>query len=252
MPFPNYSGNGGGERFVGTVESAIKQKAGTGAPLTSQNLQDIGRTIDNEIAKVAPPTPMKSRPIDTVDVKSGSIGQCLKLGAGNFMSNWPNQVIPSDLLSAYLGDNWYYIDVPVLLAKSTDGTTEIIQISSGDTYAKTTGVDRDSWSGAPHGDDFIKYLSGVTATQLTIQKAQFVGDGKALAVTVYDSNISTDSYYGAQSGLYQIYYHGQLGGYPQYDSPSKCWTGRTFNIDSALIVYTEPTTGKQYTTQIKN
>ena len=252
MPFPNYSDSGGGDRFVGTVESAIKQKAGTGAPLTSQNLQDIGRTIDDEIAKVAPPAPTKSKPIDTVDVKSGSIGQCLKLGAGNFMSNWPNQVIPSDLLSAYRGDSWYYIDVPVLLAKYTDGSAEIIQISSNEAYAKTTGIDRDSWVGPPRGDDFVKYLSGVTATQLNIQKAQFVGDGKTLAVTVYDSNISTDSYYGAQSGLYQIYFRGSLNGYQQYDSPSKCWTGRAFNIDSALIVYTEPTTGKQYVTQIKN
>jgi hypothetical protein len=252
MPFPNYSGNGGGERFVGTVESAIKQKAGTGAPLTSQNLQDIGRTIDDEIAKVQPSTPTKSRPIDTVDVKSGSIGQCLKLGAGSFMSSWPNQVIPSDLLSAYRGDNWYMIDVPVLLAKSTDGTTEIIQISSGDTYAKTTGFDRDSWLGASHGDNFIKYLSGVTATQLTIQKAQFVGDGKTLAVTSYAVDMFSDSYYGAQNGLYQIYFRGDFYGNPQYDGPSKCWTGRAFNISSALIVYTDPTTGKQYTTQIKN
>lgn len=252
MPFPNYSGNGGGERFVGTVESAIKQKAGTGAPLMSQNLQDIGRTIDDEIAKVTPPTPTKSRPIDTVDVKSGSIGQCLKLGAGNFMSSWPNKVIPSDLLSAYRGDIWYYINVPVLLAKSTDGTTEIIQISSDDTYAKTTGVDRNSWVGAPHGDDFIKYLSGVTATQLTIQKAQFVGDGKTLAVTSYAVDMFSDSYYGAQNGLYQIYFRGDFYGNPQYDGPSKCWTGRTYNIQYALIVYTDPTTGKQYTKQIKN
>nr|DAS82199.1 MAG TPA: hypothetical protein [Caudoviricetes sp.] len=252
MSFPDYSGNGGGERFIGTVESAIKQKAGTGAPLTSQNLQDIGRTIDDEIAKVAPPAPSYRKPIDTVDVKSGSIGQCLKLGAGNFMSSWPSQVIPSDLLSAYRGDSWYHIDVPVLLAKSTDGTTEIIQISSGDTYAKTTGVDRDSWSGAPHGDNFIKYLSGVTATQLTIQKAQFVGDGKILAVTSYAVDMFSDSYYGAQNGLYQIYFRGDFYGNPQYDGPSKCWTGRLFNINSALIVYTDPSTGKQYVTQIKN
>ena len=252
MPFPDYSGGGSFERFTGPVESTIKQKAGTGAPVTSQNLQDIGRKIDDEIAKVAPPTPTKSRPIDTVDVKSGSIGQCLKRGAGNVMSKWPNQVIPSDVLSAYRGDAWYFIEVPVLLAKSTDGTAEIIQIASGETYAKTTGVDRDSWLGAPHGDDFIKYLSGVTATQLNIQKAQFAGDGKTLAVTMYDPNASSDSYYGAQGGLYQIYFHGSVIGIPQYDSPTKCWTGRMFTIDSALIVYTEPTTGKQYVTQIKN
>lgn len=252
MSFPNYSDNGGGERFVGTVESAIKQKAGTGAPLTSQNLQDIGRTIDDEIAKVQPKTPTRSRSIDTVDVKSGSIGQCLKLGAGNFMSNWPNQVIPSDVLSAYRDDAWYFIEVPVLLAKSTDGTAEIIQISSSETYAKTTGVDRYSWSSAPHGDDFIKYLSGVTATQLNIQKAQFAGDGRTLAVTMYDPDASSDSYYGAQGGLYQIYFHGSVMGNPQYDTPTNCWTGRTYYIDSAVIVYTEPASGKQYVTQIKN
>lgn len=168
------------------------------------------------------------------------------------MSNWPNQVIPSDLLSAYRADGWYMIDVPVLLAKSTDGTTEIIQISSDYTYAKTTGVDRNSWSSAPRGDDFIKYLSGVTATQLTIQKAQFVGDGKILAVKSYTVDMFSDSYYGAQNGLYQIYFMGDFYGNPQYDGPSKCWTGRTYNIRYALIVYTDPTTGKQYTTQIKN
>lgn len=252
MPFPNYSDSGGGEHFIGTVESAIKQKAGTGALLMSQNLQDIGRTIDDEIAKVQPTMSTKSRPIDTVDVKSGSIGQCLKLGAGNFMSNWPNQVIPSDVLSAYRGDAWYFIEVPVLLAKSTDGTAEIIQISSGETYAKTTGVDRNSWLGAPHGDGFIKYLSGVTATQLNIQKAQFAGDGKTLAVTMYEPKALSDSYFGAQDGLYQIYFHGSVSGNPQYDSPTKCWTGRTYYIDSAVIVYTEPASGKQYVTQIKN
>lgn len=252
MPFPDYSGNGGGERFEGVIESTIKQKAGTGTPITAGALQEIGRKIDDEIAKVAPPTPTKSRPIDTVDVKSGSIGQCLKLGAGNFMSNWPNQVIPSDVLSAYRGDAWHFIEVPVLLAKSTDGTAEIIQISSGETYAKTTGVGQDSWLGAPHGDDFIKYLSGVTATQLNIQKAQFAGDGNTLAVTMYDPNASSDSYYGAQGGLYQIYFHGSVKGDPQYDSPTKCWTGRTYYIDSAVIVYTEPASGKQYVTQVNN
>ena len=81
MPFPDYSGGGSFERFTGPVESAIKQKAGTGAPLTSQNLQDIGRTIDDEIAKVAPPTPTTIKPIDTVEVKASGTGQWLTVGA---------------------------------------------------------------------------------------------------------------------------------------------------------------------------
>ena len=253
MPFPNYSDSGGGDRFVGTVESAIKQKAGTGAPLTSQNLQDIGRKIDDEIAKVAPPTPTKSRPIDTVEINGRNFGKVLRKGAGREMFDWLSQVIDYELTSAYQRDDFGDIYVPVLVAKSTDGTGEVIRVATVDSnYANTTGIDRNGWSGPPAGDDFAKWLSGVQATQLNFQKAQFTGDGRTLVATMYDTDTSSGTYYGDQHGLYQIYYHGSLDGYPQYDSSAKCWSGRSFNINSALIVYTDPTTGKQYVTQIKN
>ena len=252
MPFPDYSGNGGGERFVGTVESAIKQKAGTGAPLTSQNLQDIGRTIDDEIAKVAPPTPTTRKPIDTVEINGRNIGKVLRKGAGREMFDWLSQVMDYELTSAYQRDDLESIYVPVLVAKSTDGTGEVIRVATVDSnYANTTGIDRDGWSGPPAGDDFAKWLSGVQATQLNFQKAQFTGDGRTLVATMYDTDTSSGTYYGDQHGLYQIYYHGSLDGYPQYDSSAKCWSGRSFNINSALIVHTDPSTGKQYVTQIK-
>lgn len=252
MPFPNYSGGGSFERFTGPVESAIKQKAGTGAPLTSQNLQDIGRTIDNEIANVAPPTPTTSKPIDTVEIKGRNIGQVLRKGAGREMVDWLSQVVDYELTSAYQRNDLESIYVPVLVAKSTDGTGEVIRVATVDSnYANTTGIDRNDWIGLPAGDHFTKWLSGVQATQLNIQKAQFTGDGRTLVATMYDTDTSSGAYYGDQHGLYQIYYHGSLDGYPQYDSSAKCWSGRSFNIDSALIVYTNPTTGKQYVTEIK-
>lgn len=252
MPFPDYSGGGSFERFIGPVESAIKQKAGTGAPLMSQNLQDIGRTIDDEIAKVAPPTPTKSEPIDTVEIKGRNIGTVLRKGAGREMLDWLSQVMNYELTSAYQRDDLESIYVPVLVAKSTDGTGEVIRVATVDSnYANTTGIDRDGWTGAPAGDDFAKWLSGVQATQLNFQKAQFTGDGRTLVATMYDTDTSSGTYYGDQHGLYQIYYHGSLDGYPQYDSSAKCWSGRAFNINSALIVYTDPSTGKQYVTQIK-
>lgn len=253
MPFPDYSDNGGGERFIGTVESAIKQKAGTGAPLTSQNLQDIGRTIDDEIAKVAPPTPTTSKPIDTVEIKGQNIGQVLRKGVSREMFDWLSQVMDYELTSAYQRNDFGDIYVPVLVAKSTDGAGEVIRVSTiNSNYASTTGIDRNGWLGAPAGDGFAKWRSGVQAMQLDLKKAQFVGDGRTLVATMYDTDTSSGSYYGDQHGLYQIYYHGQLVGHPQYDSSSKCWSGRTFNINSAVIVYTDLTTGKQYVTQIKN
>lgn len=252
MPFPDYSGNGGGERFEGPVESTIKQKAGTGTPLTSPILQDIGRKIDDEIAKVAPPTPTKSRPIDTVEVKGPGIGQCLTLAAGSLMESYPNRMIPYEVVDSYKFDRWYEVEVPVLLAKSTDGTAEIIQIAANSAYAAASGVDRQGWVGPPSGDEFTKWLSGVQATQLNFQKAQFTGDGKTLAMTMYDTDTSSGSAYGNANGLYRIYYHGTLTGNPQYYPNAKCWVGRMFVVDSALIVYTNPTNGKQYVTQIKN
>lgn len=252
MPFPDYSGNGG-EYLIGTVESAIKQKAGTGALLTSQNLQDIGRTIDDEITKVSPPTPTTSKPIDTVKIEGRNIDKVLRKGAGRKLFAWLSQVMDYELTSAYQRDDLESIYVPVLVAKSTDGTGEVIRVATVDSnYANTTGIDRDGWVGAPDGDDFTKWLSGVQATQLDFKKAQFTGDGRTLVATMYDTDTSSGTYYGDQPGLYQIYYHGSLDGYPQYDSSAKCWIGRSFNINSALIVYTNPSTGKQYVTQIKN
>ena len=251
MPFPNYSDSGGGDRFVGTVESAIKQKAGTGAPLTSQNLQDIGRTIDDEIAKVAPPAPSSSKPIDTVEVKASGTGQWLTVGAGQLMSDYQRQAIDYELVNAY--KYGYDVDVPVLIAKSTDGTAEIIKISAVLTYARATGVDRNGWVGRPdsNNDEYMKWISGVQATQLYFQKAQFVGDGKTLVMTTYDTDTSSGSAFGNANGLYHIYYHGTLTGNPTYDASAKCWVGRVFTVSSALIVYISPVTGKQYVTEIK-
>lgn len=252
MPFPDYSDGGSTDRFRGPVESAVKNKASTGTPLTSSALQDIGRTIDDEIAKVAPPTPTKSEPLDTVRVEGASIGRCLQKGVGGSMITYTSQASTYDLINAHQSGSYGSINIPILVAKSTDGTTEIIRIASMDIdYAKTTGVDRYGWNGPPHGDDFTKWLSGIQARQLTIKKAQFTGDGKTLAITMYDTNTSSGTYYGDKPGLYQIYFHGSLDGSPYYDSNTKCWVGRNYNIDSALIVYTDPTNGQQYVTQIK-
>lgn len=252
MPFPDYSDGGSFERFIGPVEYAVQNKAGTGTPLTSSNLQDIGRTIDNQIAKVAPPIPTTSKPIDTVEIKGRNIGKVLRKGAGREMFDWLSQVMDYELTSAYQLDDLESIYVPVLVAKSTDGTGEVIRVATVDSnYANTTGIDSDGWIGVPAGDDFTKWLSGVQATQLNVQKAQFTGDGRTLVATMYDTDTSSGTYYGDQHGLYQIYYHGSLDGYTQYDSSAKCWSGRSFNINSALIVYTDPTTGKQYVTEIK-
>lgn len=253
MPFPDYSSNGGGERFIGTVESAIEQKAATGAPLTSQNLQDIGRTIDDEIAKVQPKTPTENHPIDTVEVQGYSIGDCLTIGAGNRMINYTSQASTYDLLSAYKSGYFRSIYIPILVAKSTDGTAEVIRVASVTSeYAKATGVNRYGWYSVPSGDDFEKWLSSVQATQLPIKKAQFTGDGRTLAITMYDTDTRSENPYGDRNGLYQIFLHGSLDGDPYYDADSKCWVGRDFNIDEALIVYTNPTNGKQYVTKIKN
>lgn len=252
MPFPDYSSSGGGERFEGVIESTIKQKAGTGTPVTAGALQEIGRKIDDEIAKVSPPIPTTSKPIDTVEIKGRNIGHVLRKGAGREMVDWLSQVQDYELTSAYQRDDFESIYVPVLVAKSTDGTGEVIRVATVDSnYANTTGVDRDGWLGAPAGDGFAKWLSGVQAMQLNLKKAQFVGDGRTLVATMYDTDTSSGTYYDNLHGLYQIYFHGQLDGYPQYDSSSKCWSGRTFNINSTLIVYTAPSTGKQYVTEIK-
>lgn len=251
MPFPNYSPSGGGDRFIGTVESAVQNKAGTGKPLTSQTLQEIGRTIDDEIAKVAPPAPSSSNPIDTVEVKASSTSGWLTRGAGQTMSNYQRQAIDYELVNAY--KYGYDAEVPVLIAKSTDGTAEIIKISAVLTYARETGVSRDGWVGRPdsNNDEFMKWISGVQATQLYFKKAQFVGDGKTLVMTTYDTDTSSGSTYGNANGLYHIYYHGTLTGNPTYDASAKCWIGRVFTVSSALIVYTSPVTSKQYVTEIK-
>lgn len=251
MPFPNYSDSGGGDRFVGVVESAIKQKAATGTPVTAGALQEIGRTIDDEIAKVAPQTPSTSKPIDTVEIKGGTGGGWLVRGAGYAMSVYPTQAIDYELMEAY--KYGYDPGVPVLLAKSTDGTAEIIRISGDPNYAMTTGVDLNGWSGRPDSgnDEYMKWISGVQANQLNFRKAQFTGDGKTLAMTMYDTDTSSGSVFGNANGLYHIYYHGALMGNPTYDASAKCWIGRTFVVNSALIVYISPVTGKQYVTQIK-
>lgn len=258
MPFPNYSGNGGGERFEGVIESTIKQKAGTGAPLTSQNLQDIGRTIDDEINKVkssaSSPTPKQVR----------TPGEVTLIGSDTYL----NELL-DDMLVAnhYIGDIYYNTQALIdgyksgtgyllgldLAMVSREGTkdAEVIMVATGMSYGRNTGVNRYGWTGRPDGDDFVKWASGVNALDLRPTQGQVTGDGKTLAITVYNKSISSGIFGSDPSGLYQIYFHGFYTGSARYDDDAKVWVGRVFHIDEAMIVYTNRT-GKQYVTQISN
>lgn len=259
MPFPDYSGNGGGERFVGTVESAIKQKAGTGAPLTSQNLQDIGRTIDDEIDKVkssaSSPAPKQVRPPGEVSL----------YGADNYL----NELLDNTLVvNHYIGDVYNNTQALIdgyksgtgyslgfdLAMVSREGTkdAEVIMVATGPSYGRNTGVNRYGWVGVPNGDDFVKWASGVNALELRPKQGQMTSDGETLVITVYNKRTSSGTFDYDPSGLYQIYLHGFFTGSPRYDEDAKVWVGRVFHIDESMIIYTDPTTGKQYVTKITN
>lgn len=258
MPFPNYSGNGGGERFVGTVESAIKQKAGTGAPLTSQNLQDIGRTIDDEIDKV------KSSASSPAPKSVRTPGEVSLYGSDTYL----NELLDNTLVvNHFIGDVYYKIQALIdgyksgngymlgfdLAMVSREGTkdAEVIMVATGLSYGRNTGVNRYGWTGRPDGDDFVKWASGVNALDLRPTQGQVTGDGQTLAITVYNKSTSSGVFGSDPSGLYQIYFHGFYTGSAQYDDDAKVWVGRVFHIDEAMIVYTNRT-GKQYVTQISN
>lgn len=259
MPFPNYSDSGGGERFVGTVESAIKQKAGTGAPLTSQNLQDIGRTIDDEIDKVkssaSSPVPKQVRPP----------GEVTLIGADTYL----NELLSNTLvINHFIGDTYGNTQALIdgyksgtgyalgfdLAMVSREGTkdAEAIMVATGPSYGRNTGVNLYGWTGRPDGDDFVKWASGVNALELQPKQGQVTGDGNTLAITVYNKSTSSGTYGSDASGLYQIYFHGFFTGSPRYDEDAKVWVGRVFHIDEAMLVYTAPSTGKQYVTHITN
>lgn len=259
MPFPDYSGNGGGERFVGTVESTIKQKAGTGAPLTSQNLQDIGRTIDDEIDKV------KSSESSPAPKQVRTPGEVSFHGADNYLNELLDHTLVINhfigdvyyntqaLIDGYKSGNGYLLGFDIVMV-SREGTkdAEVIMVATGPSYGRNTGVNRYGWMGRPDGDDFIKWASGVNALELQPKQGQVTGDGNTLAITVYNKSISSGTYGSNASGLYQIYFHGFYTGSPRYDEEAKVWVGRVFHIDEAMLIYTDPSTGKQYVTQITN
>lgn len=259
MPFPNYSDSGGGDRFVGTVESAIKQKAGTGAPLTSQNLQDIGRTIDDEIDKVkssaSSPAPKQVRPPGEVTLIGSDtyLNELLDntLVINHFIGDVYNNT--QALIDGYKSGNGYALGFDLAMV-SREGTkdAEVIMVATGPSYGRNTGVNRYGWVGRPDGDDFIKWASGVNALELQSKQGQVTGDGNTLVITVYNKNTSSGVFGSNPSGLYQIYFHGFYTGSARYDEDAKVWVGRVYHIDEALIVYTNPSTGKQYVTQIKN
>ena len=255
MPFPDYSGGGLTDRFQGPVESAVKNKAGTGAPLTSQNLQDIGRTIDDEIAKVQLKAPREVR----------TPGEVMLIGADTYLNELLDNTLVINhfigdvynntqaLIDGYKSGNGYSLGFDLAMV-SREGTkdAEVIMVATGPSYGRNTGVNRYGWDGVPHGDDFIKWASGVNALDLQPKQGQMAGDGNTLVITVYNKSTSSGTFGSDPSGLYQIYFHGFYTGSPRYDDDAKVWTGRVFHIDESMIVYTNPTTGKQYVTQIKN
>lgn len=259
MSFPNYSDSDGGDRFVGTVESTIKQKAGTGAPLTSQNLQDIGRTIDDEIDKV------KSSTSSPEPKQVRTPGEVSFYGADTFLNELLDNTLVVNhfigdvynntqaLIDGYKSGNGYQLGFNLAMV-SREGTkdAEVIMIATGPSYARNTGVNLYGWTGRPDGDDFVKWASGVNALSLRPTQGQVAGGGETLVITVYNKSTSSGTYGSDASGLYQIYFHGFYTGSPRYDTDAKVWVGRVFHIDESMIVYTAPSTGKQYVTHITN
>ena len=259
MPFPDYSGNGGGERFIGPVESAVKNKAGTGTPLASQNLQDIGRTIDDEINKVksstSSPAPKQVRPPGEVTLIGSDtyLNELLDntLVVNHFIGDVYNNT--QALIDGYKSGTGYSLGFDLAMV-SREGTkdAEVIMVATGPSYGRNTGVNRYGWIGVPNGDDFVKWASGVNALELQPKQGQVTGDGNTLVITVYNKSTSSGMFDSDPSGLYQIYFHGFYTGSPRYDEDAKVWVGRVYHIDEAMIVYTNPTNGKQYVTNIKN
>lgn len=254
MPFPNYSDSGGGDRFVGTVESTIKQKAGTGKPLTSQTLQEIGRTIDDEIAKVQPTTPRQVRTPGEVTLVGTDTYLNELLDNTMVINHFVGDVYNNTqaLIDGYKSGNGYTLGFDLAMV-SREGTkdAEVIIVATGPSYARNTGVNRYGWVGRPDGDEFTKWASGVNALELRPTQGQVTGDGNTLVITMYNKNTSSGIFGSDPSGLYQIYFHGFYTGQARYDTDAKVWVGRVYHIDEAMIVYTNRT-GKQYVTQITN
>ena len=254
MPFPNYSDSGGGDRFVGTVESTIKQKAGTGKPLTSQTLQEIGRTIDDEIAKVQPTTPLQVRTPGEVTLVGTDTYLNELLDNTMVINHFVGDVYNNTqaLIDGYKSGNGYTLGFDLAMV-SREGTkdAEVIIVATGPSYARNTGVNWYGWVGHPDGDEFTKWASGVNALELRPTQGQVTGDGNTLVITMYNKNTSSGIFGSDPSGLYQIYFHGFYTGQARYDTDAKVWVGRVYHIDEAMIVYTNRT-GKQYVTQITN
>lgn len=259
MPFSDYSGNGGGERFEGPVESTIKQKAGTGAPLESKNLQDIGRKIDDEIDKV------KSLASSLAPKQVRTPGEVTLVGTDTYLNELLDNTLVINhyvgdvynntqaLIDGYKSGNGYALGFDLAMV-SREGTkdAEVIIVATGASYGRNTGINRYRWVGVPNGDDFVKWASGVNALELRPKQGQVTGDGNTLTITVYNKSISSGIFGSDPSGLYQIYFHGFYTGSAQYDTDAKVWVGRIFHIDEAMIVYTNPTNGKQYVTKVTN
>lgn len=258
MPFPNYSGNGGGERFEGVIESTIKQKAGTGTPVTAVALQEIGRKIDDEIDKVkssaSSPTPKQVRTPGEVSLIGSDQPLNELLNQNQLMYHTLGDIYynPQALIDGYKSGNGYLLGFDLAMV-SREGTkdAEVIMVGTSPNYGKTTAVDPDGWRGAPFGDEFNKWISSVNALTLKPTQGQVTGDGNTLAITVYNKNTSSGKLWGDAFGLYQIFFHGFYTGSARYDDDAKVWVGRVFHIDEAMIVYTDRT-GKQYVTQVNN
>lgn len=259
MPFPDYSSGASSSHFTGPVEAAVKNKAGTGTPLTSQNLQDIGRTIDDEIDKV------KASVSTSAPKQVRTPGEVELIGSDTYLNELLDNTLvinhfigdaynnPQALIDGYKSGTGYLLGFDLAMV-SREGTkdAEVIMVATGPSYGRNTGVDRYGWRGVPNGDDFVKWASGVNALELRPKQGQMTSDGETLAITVYNKSTSSGAFGSDPSGLYQIYFHGFFTGSPRYDEDAKVWVGRVFHIDESLIIYTNPSTGKQYVTKITN
>lgn len=259
MPFPNYSDSGGGDRFVGAVESSVSATLATGKALSAPNLQAVAKVIDDEIDKVkssaSSPVPKQVRPP----------GEVTLIGADNYLNELLDNMLvinhfigdvynnPQALIDGYKSGTGYSLGFDLAMV-SREGTkdAEVIMVATGPSYGRNTGVNRYGWVGVPNGDDFVKWASGVNALELRPKQGQMTSDGETLVITVYNKSTSSGTFGSDPSGLYQIYFHGFFTGSPRYDEDAKVWVGRVFHIDESLIIYTNPSTGKQYVTKITN
>lgn len=253
MPLGDYSNGGSSDRYQGPVESAVRTTLATGKVLSAPNLQAIGKVVDDEIDKVKASAPKKVR----------TPGEVSLIGYNWLLSTLDRNQVGNHFLGDIYGDtntlvNGYksgaiYPPGTDIGMVSREGTkdAEIIMVGVWYTYGRSTGVDRDGWSGPPHGDDFDNWLSGVNACMLQPTQGQVTGNGNTLCITMYNHDVSSGSYYGDAYGLYQIYYHGFYTGQPRYDTDAKVWVGRIYHINEAMIVYTDRN-GKQHITRISN